>query len=117
VRISLSALLALVVFVSLVSCTCDCKKSSEDKFDSSLKEALINNEKTGMNQPYIVKIILATMYNDEVKSKLTDYGLNVLEADGLTIVAKGNSEALKKVSRLEYVNQIKLLTQSVYPNR
>jgi hypothetical protein len=101
----------------MVSCTCDCKKSSENKFDSSLKEAFANNEKAGMNQPYLVQLTLATIYNDEIKSKFSDYGLNVQQADGLTIIAKGDTESLRKVSRLEYVNHIKLLTESVYPNR
>ena len=116
-RTSFSTLLFLVLVSFIVSCTCDCKKSSEDKFDSSLKEAISHSDKAGINQILIVQITLATIYNDEIKSKFEKYELNVLEADGLTIRAKGSSETLKKVSRLEYVNHIKLLTESVYPNR
>jgi len=86
-------------------------------FDDRLSEAIENAKKGGVNPNYIVELVITKSMQKQVVEALNKLGIEIMSKEGETINVVSNPSDLEKISRIQGIDRINLITENYYPNR
>jgi len=90
---------------------------SKSLFDDRLKEAIANAKKGGVSPKFIVELVITKGMQKQVVETLNKLGVEMMLKEGENINIVSNPSDLEKISRIQGIEKINLITENYYPNR
>lgn len=100
--------MVLIVSVTLIFSCSSSQKLSSDKFDTPLRQKLVQAEESGSEEPVQVIGKCTKPVNREMRESLTTTGITVNSVIGDIFTASGSAKQIREAAKLKFVSQLQL---------